>query len=182
MYISDKEDNPTKYQFPNGDDVTIIPANGFLLVWADEQSFQGALHTNFKLSNDGEYVGLTNTDGTTLIDGIAFGVQVQNVSYGRQNDGELPWVNFNEPTPNASNSGITSVPLIQNKPAFTLFPNPSSDFIYFSEPMRFSIFDVTGIEVVRTNQPIQAWDISQLQNGFYHIRSETGQVVRFIKQ
>jgi hypothetical protein len=182
MYISDKSDNPTKYQFPTGNDSTIIPANGYILIWADEQSSQGPLHTNFKLSNDGEYVSLTDSDGTTLIDEITFGAQTQNISFGRQTDGGLPWVNFETPTPNQSNNDVSSsLPLINNKPSFSIYPNPSAAYIYFSEPLLFSIYSVSGQEVLNVFEPTQRIAVNHLQNGLYHIRAANGQLVRFVK-
>jgi hypothetical protein len=86
--------------------VTIGPGE-YLLFWADNDEEQGPTHTNFKLSADGEFVGLYDRDGVTLIDGISFGAQSADVSYGRLPDGEDNWVFFGEgsATPGWSNSG-----------------------------------------------------------------------------
>ena len=85
----------------------VIEAGGYLLFWADNDEEQGALHTNFKLSADGEYIGLYDTDGTTLIDGLSFGPQSGDVSYGRSPDGNDNWVFFSggTATPNSTNTG-----------------------------------------------------------------------------
>lgn len=86
MYLSDKEDNPTKWQFPDG---TQIAANGYLIVWCDEQhddpETTEGLHSNFKLSKSGEAVLLVDTDanGNTILDSIVFDEQGTDVSYGR---------------------------------------------------------------------------------------------------
>lgn len=86
MYLSDKEDNPTKWQFPDG---TVIAANGYLIVWCDEQhddpETTEGLHSNFKLSKNGEAVLLVDTDanGNTVLDSIVFDEQETDVSYGR---------------------------------------------------------------------------------------------------
>ena len=86
MYLSDKEDNPTKWQFPDG---TVIAANGYLIVWCDEdhddEEATEGLHSNFKLSKSGETVLLVDTDanGNTVLDSIVFGEQETDVSYGR---------------------------------------------------------------------------------------------------
>jgi hypothetical protein len=86
--------------------VTIEP-NSHLLVWADKDQHQGPTHADFKLDNDGEDVGLYDRDGSTLIDGITFGVQSADVSYGRLPDGNDNWVFFADgnATPGWSNSG-----------------------------------------------------------------------------
>lgn len=86
MYLSDKEDNPTKWQFPDG---TIIAANGYLIIWCDEdhddpETTEG-LHSNFKLSKSGEAVLLVDTDanGNTVLDSIVFDGQETDVAIGR---------------------------------------------------------------------------------------------------
>ena len=47
-YLSDKEDNPTKWAIPGG---TIISAEGFLTFWCSgrDESSGSNFHTNFKL-------------------------------------------------------------------------------------------------------------------------------------
>ncbi|MHC4479013.1 MAG: PEP/pyruvate-binding domain-containing protein, partial [Planctomycetota bacterium] len=85
--------------------VTIGP-NSFLLFWADNDQEQGPTHAGFKLTVDGEDVALYDRDGTTLIDGITFGPQTSDVSYGRLPDGNDNWVLFDgNATPGWSNSG-----------------------------------------------------------------------------
>jgi hypothetical protein len=86
--------------------VTIGPGE-YLLFWADNDEEQGPTHTNFKLSANGEFVGLFDRDGVTLVDGISFGAQSSDVSYGRSPDGEDNWVLFDNgtATPGWSNTG-----------------------------------------------------------------------------
>ena len=96
--LSDDADTPEKWLFPAG---TTIPSHGFLLVWADGQDT--GLHTNFKLSADGEKLILSNATGAQK-DFFTFGPQLQNVSQGRQNDGTGLWGYFSTPTPGASNT------------------------------------------------------------------------------
>ena len=85
----------------------VIEPGGYLLFWADNDEVQGPTHTNFKLSADGEYVGLYDTDGISLVDGITFGPQSGDVSYGRSPDGTDNWVFFSGGTasPGWSNTG-----------------------------------------------------------------------------
>ena len=90
MYLSDKDDNHTKWQFPDG---TVIAANGYLIVWCDEDHDDPAategLHSNFKLSKSGELVLLVDTDaqGNTVLDSVTFGEQDTDVAYGRLPNG-----------------------------------------------------------------------------------------------
>jgi hypothetical protein len=106
LYLSDKEDNPTKWQFPEG---TEIPANGYLIVWLDEdhddENATEGLHANFKLSKSGETVMLVSPDaqGNMVLDSVTFGEQETDVSYGRlpNGTGEFQVV---VATPGAANS------------------------------------------------------------------------------
>lgn len=87
MYMSDKEDEPTKWQFPEN---TEIPANGYLVVWLDEDIDDAeGLHADFKLSKGGEAVLLVDTDanGNQVLDSITFGEQETDVAFGRLPDG-----------------------------------------------------------------------------------------------
>ena len=89
-------------------DGTIVPAQGHLLVWADEQSSQtvpgGDLHVNFKLSQAGESIALFDPSGR-LIDSITFGMQTNNISQGRWPDGDAALYYFPvTPSPRAANS------------------------------------------------------------------------------
>jgi hypothetical protein len=90
----------------------IIESGGYLLFWADNDEGQGPTHTNFKLDKDGEEVGLYDRDGVTLIDGLSFGQQYGDVSYGRLPDGNDNWVFFGSGTasPNMPNYGSIGGP------------------------------------------------------------------------
>jgi len=86
MYLTDNPANTTKYLIPAG---VTIPAGGYLLFIADEDGSQGPVHTNFKLSAGGEFIGLFDTlsNGNVPIDTITFGPQAANISEGRFGDG-----------------------------------------------------------------------------------------------
>jgi hypothetical protein len=106
MYLTDNLSNPTKWQVPYGySSQTTVPAGGFILFWADDETTEGPLHTNFKLSADGEEIGLFATDGSTLVDSIIFDAQVPNISYGRYPDANDNLQFFVTPTPLAHNNG-----------------------------------------------------------------------------
>ena len=91
---------------------TVIPAGGYLLVWADGEPGQTGLgfglHANFKLSALGETIGLYAPDGS-LVDQVTFGAQVPDVSQGRSPDGYGGgFQNFSKPSPGATNPQNTS--------------------------------------------------------------------------
>ena len=87
MYLSDKEDEPTKWAFPEN---TEIPANGYLIVWLDEDiDDPEGLHADFKLSKGGEVALFVDTDanGNQVLDSVTFGEQETDVALGRLPDG-----------------------------------------------------------------------------------------------
>ncbi|MEA2104400.1 MAG: lamin tail domain-containing protein [Candidatus Cloacimonadota bacterium] len=104
-YLTDDLGELNQSQIPDSlSDITTIPPLGFLLLWADKEEEQGPLHlADTKLSGDGEQIGLTAPDGTTIIDSLTFGEQTTDVSYGRLPDGTDVWQFFNNPTPGTSN-------------------------------------------------------------------------------
>lgn len=110
MYLTDDLSNLVKYYIPPSQSAqTTIPAEGYLLVWCDDQTNQGAMHTSFKLSASGESIALVASDGTTVLDSYTYGLMSANISLGREQDGQTPWVFFSGPTPLTSNGGTISV-------------------------------------------------------------------------
>lgn len=95
--ITDDLDEPTKHPL---DPSLVVPAGGFLLLYAD--SGDGALHLGFKLSGDGESIGLYFPDGSPA-DALQFGVIPDNLSLARTPDGGEDWVTTTSPTPGAEN-------------------------------------------------------------------------------
>ena len=107
MYLTDDEDEPTKWQFPvNNAAATTIPSHGYLLIWADGDTADPGLHADFKLSSNGEQVLLFGPDATTLIDTLEFGEQTVDISYGRSIDGGPDLTPMVYPTPGTANVHI----------------------------------------------------------------------------
>lgn len=100
-FLTDDAAAPTKWRFP---EVAIAP-NGYLLVWASGKDRTGAeLHTNFRLSEQGEYLALLDAQ-TNVVDAYAptYPQQRTDVSYGRDLfDARLTGY-FTKPTPGAPN-------------------------------------------------------------------------------
>jgi len=102
LYLTDEPSNPRKWPFPSG---TTIAANGYLLVWADENGLATpGLHANFKLSGSGEQIYLVDTDANNnqVLDSITFGAQTTDVSLGRTAADADVWSTM-IPSPNAVN-------------------------------------------------------------------------------
>jgi len=106
-YLTDNISSPTKWRVPsNNPGATIIPPRSHILIWADDDITDTGLHASFKLDAGGEEIGLFDSDGTTLIDSIAFGPQTGEVSYGRHPDGSEQWQSFALPSPATTNVGL----------------------------------------------------------------------------
>ncbi|MEP2445714.1 MAG: lamin tail domain-containing protein [Balneola sp.] len=119
LYLSDDPDDLTKWQIPSTSSAqTTINANGYLIIWLDNDSEQGAHHVDFKLSAGGEHIALVDTDGTTVLDSLSFGEQTTDISLGRQTDGVGSFA-FLNPTPNAMNDGNV-VAEVSDAPSFSL--------------------------------------------------------------
>ena len=120
FYLSDDPLNLMAWAFPAG---TVLPANGYLLVWADNDLTQTGLHANFKLSAGGDYVYLSH--GFNVHDQISFGPQLANISYARCPDAGLNFATI-IPTPLANNNcqiGVQENELLQVQ----VYPNPFAD-------------------------------------------------------
>lgn len=100
LWLSDKLNNPANTQIPSQ---TYIAANEFLRFWADQHPEDGSTHVDFKLSNEGESIGLFTASGQP-IDTVSFGPQTTDVSQGRLPDGTATVVAFpTSATPGESN-------------------------------------------------------------------------------
>lgn len=102
-HLSDDPEDLSKWTFPP----LSLPANGYLVVFASdkERATAGAeLHTNFKLSADGEYLALANPAGTVAVDEFAptFPALLEDQAYGVRSDGTAGILT--PPSPGAANT------------------------------------------------------------------------------
>lgn len=100
--LSDTLGNPRLAILPAG---TVIPAHGFLLLWADDQPVQGSAavpHLAFKLSKSGDAIRLYAPD-LSLIDSVSFGPQASDLTEGRYRDGGTTLYPLSSPSPASSN-------------------------------------------------------------------------------
>lgn len=107
---------PAKWVFP----ATNLAPGQFLVVWLSDKNRRvpGApLHTNFKLSDEGEYLGLVWTDRVTVVSQFApvFPPQFADISYGLAGMSSTN-AYLTQPTPGAPNSVATN--LVLEAPGF----------------------------------------------------------------
>ena len=180
-FMSDDGNDLTQWAFPD----TVIAANGYLIIWADNDVEQGGLHANFKLSASGESIYLVNSGGN-VIDEIIFDEQTSDISFGRYPNGTG---DFMEMTPSFTNENLSSQTGIEDSHSNQLrffvleqnYPNPfnSSTAIGFSLPnensVTLKIFNTLGQEVATlVEKKLQAgsfvfqWNADDFPSGVYY--------------
>lgn len=191
-YLTDNPANTDKWEIPAG---TILSPGGYLLVWCDEDSSQGAYHANFKLSADGEFLALVDNDGSTILDSLTFPPQTTDISYGRFPDGSANWQTL-YPTP-ASGNSVTSVEgevIIPQIFTLTAYPNPfnPSVNIAYSLPevsdISIKIYDMLGKEIFSQKENNIAagnhtfrWNAADYSTGTYICKIQAGSNTKTLK-
>jgi hypothetical protein len=179
-YLSDNLSNPNKWQMP---DITLQPGE-FILFWADDETNQGIKHTNFKLNEDGEEIGLfdSETTGFHPIDSIVFESQSPNVSYGRDPDGGVLWKFYTLYTPGLTNTSNAVNDEIFSQNTINVYPNPvTGNTAFLGRMMNVSLYYSTGILVLK-KEHTDYIKTDHLLPGPYLIVTDEGQTVKLIIQ
>ena len=167
-YLTDNLSSPRKWQMPDA----YIEPNSFLIFWADGEPDQGPFHTTFKLSKDGEEIGIF-TSNQLIIDELIYGPQTTDISYGRKVDGDFDWIFFEEPTPGASNQ-TSDIPQTVDNSNFTLYPNPANgNTVYLSEKISYQVYNIYG-QLVAEEHNYDFINISTYTKGIYIVVSDKG--------
>ena len=154
-YLSDDFGLLTKYQLPVGNSQYIIPAGGFLLLWASSLPSRGAKHLGFSLSSIGEKIVLTAPNGTSIVDSMSFSNQRTDVSFGRLPNGGITRKFFSPASSNASNVSANAYSGFVVSPTFSVqsgyFQNAFSLTITCLEPNSVIYYTIDGSEPSNTN-------------------------------
>ncbi len=104
--LSDDGEDPLKWVFPSVD----IPPGGFLVVFASGKNrISGVhLHTNFKLTSDGELIQLTAPD-LSIVDQTPPVSVGTDIAYGRTKDGGEQLESLSASSPGASNTSVNGI-------------------------------------------------------------------------
>jgi len=178
-YLSDNSNN-LKWAFPD----TFISANGYLIIWADENGSEAGLHASFKLNGSGEQLALYDSTSSTVIDEVIFGAIPTDMGYARVPNGTGPFV-VQEPTFNLNNEASTNIFENLEKNDFVLFPNPVANTIFIINSDKkintLSIYSIFGQELITKNNT-NKMDVSHLKSGMYFVKTNNNQTIKFIKQ
>lgn len=101
LYLSDDPKDTAKYPLPN----VSLDAGGYLLILCDgKETEDGFVHANFRLSSDGDFIGLYS--GSSEVLSLEIPALGKDISYGLSADGSYKY--FGAATPAAENSAICS--------------------------------------------------------------------------
>jgi spore coat protein CotH len=192
-YLTNSKTNFDKWKFK---DNLILGPHNYLLIWCDNDTNQVGLHTNFKLSADGEFVALVDNDGLTILDSITIGKQSEDTSFGRYPDGSNYW-QFLKPSPAYGNNPtiVESNNLIPQEFGISAFPNPFNPSIVIkyqlpvSGRVNLKIYNSIGQELETLVDQFQNAGFhsiiftpkSSLSSGIYICSIKTGELNKTIK-
>lgn len=156
-YISDDLGNLQKFRFTNLSGKVVIPAHGYLIIWASNNPDAGYKHTSFALSASGESISLSNASGT-LIDSFTFGTQRVDVSFGRLTDGSGTLKYFYPASPGAANNQANSYNEFLSPPVFSrsggFFNSPFSLSITHTDPGVTIYYTIDGSIPTTNTDPV----------------------------
>jgi len=171
LFLSDDEDNPTKWAMPN----LTIGVGEYAIIWADEQGSQGSSHANFKLSSLGEFLSLSFGDGT-YIDSLTYGPIEEEYTWGRIPSGFGPFA-LNNASHGFTNNPISVEEVLANQ--FKIYPNPAKNqlniFSNSSSELKMEIFALQGDLIMRQSVDLgdNPIDVSQISKGAYYLKIQT---------
>jgi hypothetical protein len=180
FYLSDNESNVTKWQFPEG---TIIPANEYLIVWADDEEDEGPFHSSWKVSVDGESVTLSNPQ-RNLVDQIIFGAQQTNKGLARVPNGTGDFV-IQAPTFNGNNELTIATKDLEDEVLVTIYPNPVRDALYIKHDIQSptiygEIYNTYGKVIQVLNVADRNINVAHLNPGVYFLKVQS-RILKFVK-
>ena len=154
----------------------VIPNNGYLIVWADQDAQQDGLHSDFQLDSDNDGVFLFYGD-STIIDSVQFENQNTDVSLARIPNGSGNFVE-SEPTFNRNNESAEIKYSVRNVP-FKLYPNPTFGELKIAiaegfRPSRLEVVSIDGRRLLThlafDMEEVLGLDISSFKNGMYFVQ------------
>ncbi|GAB5538704.1 MAG: hypothetical protein Salg2KO_08070 [Salibacteraceae bacterium] len=188
LYFSNNAANQTQYQVPLASTENLA-SGGYKLIWCDNQSAQGDLHTNFTLSASGSFFGIYMENGCDMmtIDELTIPALGEDESFGYYPENTDSLVTFpsNSTTPGMMNmlDTTTSVGYISAEGSLVMYPNPAStgQLIRFNQVVSFDVFTLQGRLVDRAIET-DSWSADHLSAGTYILKTKESEILKLIKQ
>lgn len=138
--LSDGGKKLFKLTFPEN---TVVPANGYLVVYCDSNAptVEGALYAPFSISASGETIYLTHPTMGTL-DMVEVPASEPDITYGRYANGSDTF-SYLSPTPNESNDTAKEIVVVED-PVFSVESG------FYDDPFDLSITGAAGTTIYYT--------------------------------
>lgn len=141
-----------------------------------------AFYGNYTLETFNIDIAVPLAISSTVFEGRNLSLVTLNVPTGSESayTGTAIWQNF------GTINGTLNTDDLEKESAIRLYPNPANDYVFISglkHPENYSIYNVVGKHItsgVVTNR--NSIGINDLVNGFYFLKFETSQTIRFVKQ
>lgn len=186
LYLTDNLNNRTKHQLLAGEgDEMMLQPGAYKMLWADEDLSQGADHLDFKLSADGEAVGLYQVMGENIhkIDEYVFNAQLYEGSFSRIPNATGPFIFTTVSTPAVMNEIITGIE--QEDLLVSVYPNPVKDYLYVDSPypiQQLVLSDCLGRSIQSfSNVRQQQLSLINYPPGIYILRLKSGNRLKTLK-
>ncbi|MGV9004886.1 CotH kinase family protein [Flavobacterium sp.] len=150
--LSDDSTLPAKWVFPQ----YWMEPGEHLLIWCSDKNrtdINNDFHTNFKISSTGEVLYFNKPNGT-LQDSFPAVILPADVSYGRQTDGAVTKVYFQQSTPGSANntpsfSQVLNAPNINIPSGFST--SSFSVNVTYPDPSVTIVYTLDGSDPIQTN-------------------------------
>ncbi len=182
FYISDDFSNKKKFRLLAADGSLVLGPGEFKILWADEQTSQGPHHLNFKLSAEGEEIGLYEVVGEEVVvhNEVIYDYLPDDYSMARIPDGTGPFVSTTRMTPLAENILATNDEL-----EVLIYPNPAESYLHIKSKQRIDsieVYDLFGRKVAVFDEVDgQPLFIYNYQQGLYIFKIISGDQIREAK-
>jgi hypothetical protein len=164
FFLTDDPANWNRWQLPD----TLLPANGYLVFWLDDDMEQGRTHTNFKLSAGEELMLYRIEEGKPRIVDRASGFSaISDLTWALQPDGGSDF-SFSSGTPGSTNTPNALSEFTDE--TITIYPNPAHTFFFWPLYESASLHDSKGKLIFERIQ-YGIHSCEQLSSGIYMLKS-----------
>jgi hypothetical protein len=142
-YLTDDASNWNRWKLPD----TLLPANGYMLFWLDDDMEQGRNHANFKLGPNEQLMLYRLEEGKPRVVDVASGFSpIGNETWALIPDGGSQ-ASFTPGTPGATNASSNVYVLMSE--SNSVYPCPASTEFYWTKTETAELYDAQGMIVMK---------------------------------
>ena len=151
-----------------------------MTVWADDDSLETILHTNFNLNKDTGFLMMSTV--AALLDSVSFSGQMADTSWGRYPNGTGSFQLMNTTYGQQNDGSPLGIPQYTHAdPSLKLYPNPANTemLVTFSGKKQIEVYSVFGTKVNTFSGNGQILvNTARYANGLYFVKCGK-EVVKF---